>query len=60
MADVGHSIREMKTIYGYGKTFTYALIKSGELQKAKVHGKTIVTRESAEALFARSLIAGDR
>lgn len=41
-------------IYGIGKTKTYELIKSGQLEVAKVGRRTLVLVSSADALIESS------
>ena len=41
--------------YGIGKTKCYELIENGELVKAKIGRRTLITVESAERLVRRSI-----
>ena len=58
---VAVSIPHFQQRYDVGRTFTYDLIKSGEIEARKAGRRTLITVESAERWFARlkRLITGD-
>lgn len=58
MEKVFLTITEFRQRYGCGKTKTYQLINSGELKKAKVGRRTLITAESASAFADRCVIGG--
>lgn len=50
------SINETCKQLGIGRTLVYQLIKRGELEVAKIAGRTLVTKESVKRLVEASKV----
>jgi hypothetical protein len=48
------TIAGVTQMYGWGRTKTYDLIRSGRLKAIKIDSMTLVTRESCEQLIAEA------
>lgn len=56
MKQVFISVNEFCALFGVGRTKTYELLNSGQIQKAKIGKSTFITVESAEAFAARAIM----
>ncbi|MBS46954.1 MAG: excisionase [Sphingobium sp.] len=54
------SIAEFCRLYGICRTKTYALISAGQIEKAKIGSRTLITTESAKAFAKRAIVGGEK
>lgn len=52
-AKVMLSVNEFMDWYGFGRTKTYELLDSGEIEAVRAGSRTLIRRESADAYLAR-------
>lgn len=50
------SIAEFCDRYGVGKTLAYQLLRKGDIKALKIGSRTLITCESAEDFFFRSIV----
>lgn len=50
------SVADFCDRYGVKKTLTYKLLNQGEIVAVKIGRRTLITRESAEAFYCRSIV----
>lgn len=47
---LAYPVDEFCRLSGFGRTFFYAMVKSGKIKTIKIGGKTLISRDEAERL----------